>query len=50
MFGSGRARTHGYYLDVPFAETVIGSDSVLDGTVERIMLDTGLSGPPPTDR
>ncbi|WP_097884352.1 AAA family ATPase [Streptomyces sp. st140] len=79
-----RGPTHGYYLDVPFAETVarhatkpiadevdenqlrdwyrprdvlpdgretvIGSDSVLDRTVHRIMLDTGLAGLPPVDR
>lgn len=52
--------THGYYLDVPFAGTVarhaaqpiagIGPDSVLDGTVDHIMLDTGLSRLPPVDR
>ncbi|MGW8487819.1 AAA family ATPase [Streptomyces sp. NPDC055886] len=79
-----RGPTHGYYLDVPFAETlarhatkpiadevdevqlrdwyrprdvlpdgletVIGADSILDGTVDRIMLDTGLARLPPTDR
>ncbi|MEV7948705.1 AAA family ATPase [Streptomyces rubiginosohelvolus] len=79
-----RGPTHGYYLDVPFAETVarhatkpiadevdenqlrdwyrprdvlpdgretvIGSDSVLDRTVHRIMLDSGLAGLPPVDR
>ncbi|MET9768383.1 AAA family ATPase [Streptomyces sp. NPDC006415] len=79
-----RGPTHGYYLDVPFAETlarhatkpiadevdeyqlrdwyrprdvlpdgletVIGPDSILDGTVDRIMLDTGLARLPPTDR
>ncbi|MFD4127952.1 AAA family ATPase [Streptomyces globisporus] len=79
-----RGPTHGYYLDVPFAETVarhatkpiadevdenqlrdwyrprdvlpdgretvIGPDSILDRTVDRIMLDTGLAGLPPVDR
>ncbi|RPK87350.1 MULTISPECIES: AAA family ATPase [Streptomyces] len=79
-----RGPTHGYYLDVPFAETVarhatkpiadevnaeqlrdwyrtrdvlpdgvetvIGPDSVLDGTVDRVMLDTGLPRLPPVDR
>ncbi|NDZ61685.1 kinase [Streptomyces anulatus] len=79
-----RGPTHGYYLDVPFAETVarhatkpiadtvdenllrgwyrprdvlpdgvetvIGADSVLAGTVDRIMRDTGLSRLPPVDR
>ncbi|MGY5125386.1 kinase [Streptomyces nigrescens] len=73
-----RGRTHGYYLDVPFAETlarhatkpqageygeaemrgwyrardllpgavetVIGADSALAETVNRILLDTGLAG------
>lgn len=76
--------THGYYLDVPFSETlarhatkpisdvvneaqlhdwyrprdllpggietVIGADSTLHGTVDRIMLDTGLAHLPATDR
>ncbi|MFF4837950.1 AAA family ATPase [Streptomyces sp. NPDC001315] len=75
--------THGYYLDVPFdetlarhatkpiaddvsdtqlrdwyrerdllpggIETVIGPDSTLVATVERIMLDTGLAGLPALD-
>lgn len=79
-----RGPTHGYYLDVPFAETVarhatkpiadavdenqlrdwyrprdvlpggvetvIGADSVLAGTVDRIMRDTGLARLPPVDR
>ncbi|MFD4023296.1 AAA family ATPase [Streptomyces sp. NPDC058576] len=79
-----RGPTHGYYLDVPFAETlarhatkpiaddvdanqlrdwyrprdvlpdgletVIGPGSILDRTVERIMLDTGLARLPPIDR
>ncbi|NEE34232.1 kinase, partial [Streptomyces sp. SID7982] len=31
-------------------EAVIGPDSVLDRTVDRIMLDTGLAGLPPVDR
>ncbi|MFE8947908.1 AAA family ATPase [Streptomyces sp. NPDC007856] len=78
-----RGPTHGYYLDVPFAETlarhatksiatrvseadlrdwyrqrdllpggvetVIGSDSCLPETVDRIMRDTGLAGLPPRD-
>ncbi|MFF4685117.1 AAA family ATPase [Streptomyces sp. NPDC001307] len=78
-----RGPTHGYYLDVPFdetlarhatkpiagqvseadlrdwyrqgdllpggAETVIGSDSSLPETVERIMHDTGLAALPPRD-
>ncbi|MGW1805619.1 kinase [Streptomyces sp. NPDC002078] len=78
-----RGPTHGYYLDVPFAETlarhgtksiatrvseadlrdwyrrrdllpggvetVIGSDSSLPETVDRIMRDTGLAGLPPRD-
>ncbi|MGJ5755969.1 P-loop NTPase family protein [Streptomyces puniciscabiei] len=76
-----RGPTHGYYLDVPFeeslarhatkpiaghvgeadlrdwyrqrdllpggVETVIGADSTLLETVERIMSDTGLAGLPP---
>ncbi|MEU2739396.1 AAA family ATPase [Streptomyces sp. NPDC007095] len=79
-----RGPTHGYYLDVPFeetvarhatkpiaddvseaqlrdwyrscdllpggVETVIGADSTLDTTVDRIMLDTGLAGLPAVDR
>ncbi|MEV5548566.1 kinase [Streptomyces sp. NPDC052309] len=79
-----RGPTHGYYLDVPFAqtlarhatkpiadavgetqlrdwyrpldllpggvETVIGADSTLTATVDRIMLDTGLAGLPAVDR
>ncbi|QRV31735.1 kinase [Streptomyces californicus] len=79
-----RGPTHGYYLDVPFAETVarhatkpiadevheshlrewyrpgdllpggvetvIGHDSALETTVERVMRETGLAGLPPTDR
>ncbi|MFD5201678.1 AAA family ATPase [Streptomyces sp. NPDC058375] len=79
-----RGPTHGYYLDVPFAETlarhvtkpiadevdenqlrdwyrprdvlpdgletVIGPDSALEGTVDRIMLDTGLARLRPIDR
>ncbi|MEV6293043.1 AAA family ATPase [Streptomyces sp. NPDC051896] len=78
-----RGPTHGYYLDVPFdetlarhatkpiaghvseadlrdwyrqgdllpggVETVIGSDSSLPETVERIMHDTGLAALPPRD-
>lgn len=32
------------------AETVIGADSALDDTVERILRDTGLDRLPPTDR
>ncbi|MFG2774141.1 AAA family ATPase [Streptomyces sp. NPDC048350] len=79
-----RGPTHGYYLDVPFeetvarhatkpiahevdesqlrdwyrprdllpggSETVIGADSTLTGTVDRIMLDTGLAHLPALDR
>lgn len=79
-----RGPTHGYYLDVPFGETlarhatkpiaddvdgtrlrdwyrprdllpdggetVIGADSALQETVDRIMLDTGLAHLPPLDR
>lgn len=79
-----RGPTHGYYLDVPFdetltrhatkpiaddvtetqlrdwyrardllpggAETVIGADSTLHETVDRIMLDTGLAHLPAVDR
>ncbi|MGW7094273.1 AAA family ATPase [Streptomyces sp. NPDC054874] len=79
-----RGPTYGYYLDVPFAETVarhatkpiadevdenrlrdwyrprdvlpdgvetvIGPDSVLAGTVDRIMRDTGLARLPAVDR
>lgn len=79
-----RGTTRAYYLDVPFAETlvrhatkpiaddvdeaqlrdwyrprdllpgdvetVVGSDSALHETVERIMLDTGLAHLPPIDR
>ncbi|WP_333776868.1 AAA family ATPase [Streptomyces sp. IBSBF 3136] len=79
-----RGRTHFYYLDVPFAETVarhatkpiaddvdetqlhdwyrprdllsygvetvIGTDSALHETVDRIMLDTGLAHLPAIDR
>ncbi|MFJ5999376.1 kinase [Streptomyces sp. NPDC092370] len=79
-----RGPTHGYYLDVPFeetvarhgtkpiaddvseaqlrdwyrsrdllpggVETVIGADSTLAATVDRIMLDTGLAGLPAVDR
>ncbi|MDT0398491.1 MULTISPECIES: AAA family ATPase [Streptomyces] len=79
-----RGPTHGYYLDVPFGETltrhatkpiaddvnetqlrdwyrvrdllpcgtetVIGVDSTLIETVDRIMLDTGLAHLPPVDR
>ncbi|MGX1267559.1 hypothetical protein RKD18_000753 [Streptomyces phaeoluteigriseus] len=79
-----RGPTHGYYLDVPFTETlsrhatkpiaehvdearlrdwyrprdllpcgtetVIGADSALHETVDRIMLDTGLAQLPATDR
>ncbi|MFG3264433.1 P-loop NTPase family protein [Streptomyces bobili] len=79
-----RGPTHGYYLDVPFAETltrhstkpiaddvdearlrdwyrpgdllpggtetVIGADSALHDTVDRIMLDTGLARLPAVDR
>ncbi|MEU6944721.1 AAA family ATPase [Streptomyces sp. NPDC046316] len=79
-----RGPTHGYYLDVPFeetvarhatkpiahevdesqlrdwyrprdllpgeSETVIGADSTLSGTVDRIMLDTGLAHLPALDR
>jgi predicted kinase len=78
-----RGPTHGYYLDVPFAETlarhatkpiaddvnetqlrdwyrprdllpggtetVIGADSALHGTVDRIMLETGLAHLPALD-
>ncbi|MFF3847706.1 AAA family ATPase [Streptomyces sp. NPDC002328] len=79
-----RGLTHAYYLDVPFAETVvrhatkpiagevsetqlrgwyrsrdllpggvetvIGADSALHETVDRIMLDTGLAHLPALDR
>ncbi|MGW0882373.1 kinase [Streptomyces sp. NPDC002671] len=79
-----RGPTHGYYLDVPFTETlarhatkpiadkvgepelrdwyrpldllpgggetVIGADSTLAGSVDRIMLDTGLAGLPALDQ
>ncbi|MDQ1041144.1 putative kinase [Streptomyces sp. V3I8] len=79
-----RGPTHGYYLHVPFeqtlarhatkpiasevgepqlrewyreldlllgaTETVIGADSTLKETVDRIMLDTGLAGLPALDR
>ncbi|MFE7452061.1 AAA family ATPase [Streptomyces griseus] len=76
-----RGPTHGYYLDVPFAETVarhatkpiadevdenqlreprdvlpdgvetvIGPDSPLTGTVDRILRDTGLALLPAVDR
>lgn len=79
-----RGPTHGYYLDVPFdetvarhatkpiaddvseaelrdwyrsrdvlpggVETVIGADSTLAATVDRIMRDTGLDGLPAVDR
>ncbi|GAA2332420.1 hypothetical protein SVIO_003350 [Streptomyces violaceusniger] len=79
-----RGPTHGYYLDVPFGETlarhatkpiaddvneaqlrdryrprdllpggietVIGADSALQETVDRIMLDTGLAHLPALDR
>ncbi|MEU0098841.1 AAA family ATPase [Streptomyces sp. NPDC006267] len=79
-----RGPTHGYYLDVPFAETVarhatkpiadevdenqlrdwyrhrdllpagveavIGADSALEATLDRVMRDTGLAGLPPVDR
>ncbi|MEW1724729.1 AAA family ATPase [Streptomyces sp. NPDC093109] len=79
-----RGPTHGYYLNVPFAETlarhatkpiaddvseaqlrdwyrpfdllpdgietVIGADSTLETTVDRIMLDTGLAALPPLER
>ncbi|MEU3657889.1 AAA family ATPase [Streptomyces sp. NPDC032161] len=79
-----RGPTHGYYLDVPFeetvarhatkpiaddvsearlrelyrprdllsggVETVIGADSTLAASVERIMRDTGLDGLPALDR
>ncbi|MGW2706302.1 kinase [Streptomyces sp. NPDC001340] len=79
-----RGPTHGYYLDVPFEETlarhatkqlpgeygeaemrgwyrehdllpggietVIGADSTLAATVDRIMLDTGLACLPALDR
>ena len=79
-----RGTTHGYYLDVPFSETlarhatkpiaddvnemqlrdwyrardllpcgtetVIGADSALYDTVDRIMLDTGLAHLPAVDR
>ncbi|KUN81606.1 kinase [Streptomyces bungoensis] len=79
-----RGPTHGYYLDVPFGETlvrhatkpiaddvdetqlrdwyrardllpdggetVIGADSTLQETVDRIMLDTGLTHLPSLDR
>ncbi|QKW10559.1 kinase [Streptomyces sp. NA04227] len=79
-----RGPTHGYYLDVPFGETlarhatkpiaeevgegqlrdwfrardllpggveaVIGADSALHETVDRIMLDTGLAHLPARDR
>ncbi|MET8012823.1 AAA family ATPase [Streptomyces sp. NPDC005271] len=78
-----RGLTHGYYLDVPFDETlarhatkladdvnetqlrdwyrprdllpggveiVIGADSALHETVDRIMLDTGLAHLPAVDR
>ncbi|MFF8670121.1 AAA family ATPase [Streptomyces sp. NPDC015242] len=79
-----RGPTYGYYLDVPFAETlirhatkpiaedvgeaqlrdwyrprdllpggaeaVIGADSTLHRTVDRIMRDTGLARLPPSDR
>ncbi|MFG2125998.1 kinase [Streptomyces sp. NPDC048710] len=79
-----RGPTHGYYLDVPFdetlirhavkpiahdvsetqlrewyrprdllpggIETVIGADSALHETVDRIMLDTGLAHLPALDR
>lgn len=79
-----RGPTHGYYLDVPFAETlarhagkpiadevgeaqlrdwhrpldllpggiesVIGADSALHETVDRIMLETGLDRLPALDR
>ncbi|WP_406497080.1 kinase [Streptomyces sp. NBC_01604] len=79
-----RGPTHGYYLHVPFGETlvrhatkpiaeevgerdlrdwyreldllpgdvetVIGTDSTLPETVDRIMLDTGLAGRPALDR
>ncbi|MGW7791061.1 MULTISPECIES: kinase [Streptomyces] len=78
-----RGPTHGYYLDVPFeetlvrhagkpqageygeaemrawyrhldllpggVETVIGADSSLRETVDRIMSDTGLAGLPPRE-
>ena len=79
-----RGPTHGYYLDVPFTETlarhatkpiaddvdearlrdwyrpgdllpgrietVIGADSALHETVDRILLDTGLARLPAVDR
>ncbi|WP_327250170.1 AAA family ATPase [Streptomyces sp. NBC_01320] len=79
-----RGPTHGYYLDVPFietlarhatkpiandvgeealrdwyrecdllpggVETVIGADSTVTETVDRIMLDTGLVGLPALER
>ncbi|MFJ8991003.1 AAA family ATPase [Streptomyces sp. NPDC102279] len=79
-----RGKTHAYYLDVPFAETltrhatkpiaddvdeaqlrdwyrprdllpgavetVVGADSTLHGTVDRVMLDTGLAHLPAIDR
>ncbi|MFD7994862.1 AAA family ATPase [Streptomyces mexicanus] len=79
-----RGQTHGYYLDVPFeetlarhatkpiaddvdetrlrdwyrprdllpggVETVIGADSALQETIDRIMLDTGLARLPALDR
>ncbi|MGV4985718.1 hypothetical protein ACVB8X_06595 [Streptomyces sp. NRAIS4] len=79
-----RGPTHGYYLDVPFGETlarhatkpiaddvsetqlrdwyrpldllpdgletVIGANSALHETVDRIMLDTGLAHLPAADR
>ncbi|MET7732122.1 AAA family ATPase [Streptomyces sp. NPDC005402] len=79
-----RGRTHGYYLHVPFdqtlarhatkpiahevgepqlrdwyrefdllpggTETVIGADSSLADTVDRVMLETGLAELPPLDR
>ncbi|KPI15177.1 hypothetical protein OK006_3050 [Actinobacteria bacterium OK006] len=79
-----RGPTHGYYLDVPFGETlarhatkpiadgvsetqlrdwyragdlmsggietVIGADSALHETVDRIMNDTGLAHLPAVDR
>lgn len=79
-----RGRSHGYYLDVPFdetlsrhatkpiardvdeaqlcdwyrpldllpggIETVIGADSTLHDTVDRIMCDTGLAHLPALDR
>lgn len=78
-----RGPTHGYYLDVPFQETlarhatkphadeygerelrdwyrpldllpdgnetVIGADSALEATVDRVMFDTGLTRLPPRE-